>query len=176
MNVKKITYTAFLAAIICIFSPWSIPIGPIPISLATFAIYCTAALSDWKTSICSVLIYILLGAIGLPVFSSFSGGAQIIVGPTGGYIIGYIPCSLVISLLICHQAQKKWIYPFAMMLGTFACYFTGTLWYITQSEVSFNIALKLCVLPFIPFDIIKVTISSIISYTIRPVIEKTLHK
>ena len=174
MNLKKLIYTAFLAAIICVFSPWAIPIGPIPISLATLSIYCAAALSDWKSSILSVLIYIIIGLIGLPVFSSFTGGVQVIAGPTGGYIIGYLPCALIISLFTYHHNQQKWVYPVSMLLGTLFCYTIGTIWYILQSNISFFIALKLCVLPFIPFDIIKIIIASIIAYNIHPLIKKYL--
>ena len=91
MKTRDLTLTALFAAILCVAAPFSIPVGPIPITLATFAIYLAAIVLGKKYGTLAVVIYILLGAVGLPVFSGFSGGFQKIVSATGGYIIGYIP-------------------------------------------------------------------------------------
>lgn len=91
-NVLKITMVALMASIICILAPLSIPIpfSIVPISCATFAVYLSAGVLGAKLGTISVAIYILLGFVGLPVFAGWSAGAGIVIGPTGGYIFGYL--------------------------------------------------------------------------------------
>lgn len=172
MKTAKLTYNAILAAIICILAPFSIHIGAIPISLATFAVFIISALSKPKNSVICTIIYILLGAIGLPVFSGFLGGFQQIAGLTGGYIIGYIPCAAVVSIIINRFESKKTAYPVAMALGTVICCFCGTIWYMFQTKSGFTAALSVCVLPFILGDAIKIAVASILAYSIKPRIKK----
>lgn len=167
MKAHKIALTGILAAIICLLAPFSVPIGAIPISLATFAIYIAACTVNVKISVCAVIIYILLGAAGLPVFSAFRGGFHIIAGVTGGYTIGYIPCAVIIGLFVSRLENKKWIYPASMVLGTVICWIIGTLWYMIQTESSFASALAVCVVPFIIGDIIKISAASALGFTLR---------
>lgn len=167
MKAQKIAVTGILAAIICLLAPLSFPAGAIPISLATFAIYIVSCIADVKISVCAVIIYILLGAIGLPVFSAFRGGLHLITGVTGGYILGYIPCTVIIGLLVGKYENKKLIYPVSMALGTAACWLIGTLWYMLQTHSSFVSAVTVCVVPFIIGDIIKITAASAIGITLR---------
>ena len=86
--------TALMAAVTCILAPLSVPIGPVPISLTNFAIYLSLYLLDWKKGTLSYLIYLLLGLVGLPVFSGFTGGLAKLAGPTGGYIMVLLPVRL----------------------------------------------------------------------------------
>jgi len=167
MKPQKIALTGILAAILCLISPLSLPLGAIPISLATFAVYIAACTVDVKISVSSVLIYILLGAAGLPVFSHFSGGFHMISGVTGGYIIGYIPCALITGLLIKRFESKKFIYPVSMILGTAVCYFTGMAWYMLQTKSNIVSALTVCVLPFLIGDTIKISAASAVGITLR---------
>lgn len=167
MKAQKIAVTGILAAIICLLAPFSVPVGAIPISLATFAIYIVSCMVKTKISVCAVIIYILLGAVGLPVFSAFSGGLHIITGVTGGYIIGYIPCSLIIGLLTDKFENKKFVYPFSMLLGTAACYLVGILWYMYHTESSFASAAAVCIIPFFVGDIIKISAACAIGITLR---------
>ncbi len=167
MNTKKTATVAVLAAILCIISPFSVPLGAIPVSLATFAVYIISCTVSKKYATAAVIIYILLGAAGLPVFSSFSGGFHRIAGITGGYIIGYIPCAFIIALLVDKFESKKYIYPLSMILGTLVCYSIGTVWYMYQTETSLIPALGTCVVPFIIADIMKITAASCIGMTIR---------
>lgn len=167
MKAQKIAVTGILAAIICLLAPLSFPIGAVPISLATFAIYITACTVSVKISVPAVIIYILLGAAGLPVFSAFRGGFHIITGVTGGYILGYIPCALIIGLLIDKYENKKAIYPVSMISGTAVCCLTGTVWYMLQTGSSFAASLTVCVLPFIISDAIKITAACAIGFTLR---------
>ena len=172
MKVHRIALTGILAAIICLVAPFSVPIGAIPDSLATFAIYIVCCTVNVKISVCSVIIYILLGAAGLPVFSSFQGGFHIIAGITGGYIIGYIPCAVSVGLLVNKFENKKWIYPVSMVAGTIICWLTGTLWYMIQTESSFISAVAICIAPFVIGDIIKISAACVLGFTLRKRLSK----
>ena len=88
-----ITVTALMTAVTCILAPLSIPIGPVPISLTNLAIYISLYLLGWKRGTISYLIYLLIGLVGIPVFSGFTGGPAKLAGPTGGYIIDYKSCN-----------------------------------------------------------------------------------
>lgn len=172
MNIRKTALIAILAATVCIFSPFSVPLGAIPISLSTFAIYVVACSVNKKYSIPAVAVYILIGAIGLPVFSSFTGGLQCITGYTGGYIIGYIPCTFVIGYMTDRFENNKIIYPLSMIAGTFVCYLCGILWYIHKAECGFYEAAAVCILPFIIGDIIKIAVASCIGITLKQRLRK----
>ena len=96
--VRDMVFIALFTAVLCAVSPFSIAIGPIPLSFATLVIYLAAGTLGWKYGTLSVILYVMLGAFGLPVFSGFGGGFQKIAGPTGGFIIGYIPLALATGI------------------------------------------------------------------------------
>lgn len=167
MTIKKITGIGLMTAFLCIVAPWAIHIGPVPITLATFGIYLVSSLLDAKYATMSVLIYLMLGAVGVPVFSGFSGGIQRIVGLTGGYLLGYIPCALVISLII-SKAKRRFVWYFvAMFAGTVILYSVGTLWYMWQTGNSLVAVIGLCVVPFLPGDVIKLVVASLLGYELN---------
>lgn len=173
-HVKNLTLRAILAAAICVIAPLSIPSGAIPVTLASLIIYVVSACTQVKFSVPAVTIYILLGCFGLPVFSGFTGGFQIVSGITGGYIISYVPCSAVISLLCGKFGNKKIIIPLSMILATLICYVCGTLWYAFQTDSTFLVSVPVCVLPFVPGDILKITAATCICVALRPKLEKIL--
>ena len=109
MKTRDIVLIGVFAAMICVFAPFSVPVGPIPVSLASFAVYIASALGA-KKGCAAVGIYILIGALGLPVFSGFSGGISKIAGLTGGYIIGYMFCALLSGIIIERAGNKKWLF------------------------------------------------------------------
>lgn len=173
-HVKNLTLRAILAAAICVIAPLSIPSGAIPVTLASLIIYVVSACTQVKFSVPAVTIYILLGCFGLPVFSGFTGGFQIVSGITGGYIISYVPCSAVISLLCGKFGNKKIIIPLSMILATLICYVCGTLWYAFQTDSTFLASVPVCVLPFVPGDILKITAATCICVALRPKLDKIL--
>lgn len=172
MKHKNLVLTAIMAAVLCVISPFSLPLGTIPLSFATLAVFLVSCISPPKRSVASVIVYILLGASGLPVFSGFVGGFQQIAGLTGGYIIGYIPCSFAVSYLTTKSEKSKFIYPLSMALGIAVCYFCGTVWYSYQTDTDFSAALAVCVLPFIAGDIIKIIAASAIGITLKNRLKK----
>ena len=167
MHVKDMTLTALMAAAICLLAPWTVPVGPIPITLATFAIYTVSPLVSWKHGSTAVFIYLLLGLVGLPVFSGFAGGPQRLVGPTGGYLIGYLPMALIIGLLADRFPRRKWVYPLSMLAGTAALYSLGTAWYLLSTGTPLVPALLACVVPFLPGDGLKIVLASLIAWPLR---------
>ena len=127
---------------------------------------------DWKHGLLAVAVYILVGAVGLPVFSGFTGGVQKLFGATGGYIAGYIPCALIAGLLIDRFENKKWIYPAAMVLGTVALYALGTAWFMFVTKNSLAASLAVCVVPFLPGDALKIVAASAIAYPLRRLVRR----
>ena len=166
-NVRAIAYIGVFAAAICITAPWSISIGPIPLSLATLTIYIAGSILPAKYSFAAVLVYILLGTVGLPVFSGFQGGLQKLVSVTGGYIVGYLPCVLITGLLLKNRHDKIYMYPIAMLCGTVVLYALGTAWFVYSSSKGLGYALSVCVTPFIAGDLIKIAIATLIAFTVR---------
>lgn len=167
MNVRKMCRLALMTALICIAAPLSIPIGPIPISLATLTVYLAGALLGPLDGVIAVALYILLGAVGLPVFSGFGAGIAKLIGVTGGYIIGYLPCAALTGAGAKFWSDRKWVYPVAMVVGTIACYVLGTAWFMVQTGTSLAASMSSCVLPFLPGDAIKIVIASVLAVILR---------
>ena len=168
--VRNMVFTALFAALICVASPFSIQVGPIPITLATFAIYLTGAILGGKRGMVATAVYILIGAVGLPVFSGFRGGFGVLFGPTGGYIIGYIPLVLITGIFAEMNAKKinrAVVTVIGMILATAALYTFGTVWYMIVSGNDLVTALTACALPFIPGDAIKIACVTAVSVPLR---------
>ena len=166
-------FIALFAAIICIMAPFSISAGAIPISLGTFAIYLAGGFLGSKKGVAAVCVYIMLGAVGLPVFTGFSGGFAKLLGVTGGYIIGFIP--LVMLTGIFAERNKK-LMPLGMVLGTLACYIFGTAWFMISTGSELVPAIMSCVVPFIPGDLVKIAAASILCINLKPRLTKFLSK
>ena len=167
MKTKDMVLTGVFAAVICVFAPFTIPIGAVPISLATFAVYLAAAVLGTKKGTLAVLIYILIGMAGVPVFSGFAGGIGKILGVTGGYIIGYIPCAFAIGVFTERFGGKNYIYPLALVIGTLILYSFGTAWFMVQSGNGLMQSLKVCVFPFLVGDAIKIAAASIVAIKLK---------
>lgn len=173
ITIKKMAIVSLMTAVLCILSPISIPvfISPVPISLGVLAIYLTAYVLNPIESLISVVLFILLGMAGLPVFSGYSGGLGKILGPTGGYIIGFL-FTVYISSLFIHFKKGIHIDIIGMILGLSLCYLLGTIWFSYQQGKGFIASLLLCVVPFLIGDALKIAIAAIIG----PEINKRLNK
>ena len=160
-------YTALFAAVLCTVAPFSVKIGPIPLSFATLVIYISAGSLDCKSAVIAVALYIILGAIGLPVFSSFEGGFHKIAGSTGGFIVGYIPLALATGLFAELSKRKRLLYIVGMIIGTVILYICGVAWFMIQTGLSFASALLLCVTPFLIGDTVKIVVAWLIAPQLR---------
>ncbi len=163
---------ALMAAVTCILGPLSlaIPVSPVPISLTNLAIYFTIYVLGMKRGCISYLIYMLIGLVGMPVFSGFSGGPGKLFGPTGGYIIGFIFMGAICGYFIDKWNGKLLMHFIGMVLGTAVCYLFGTAWLAYQAGMTFSAALGAGVIPFIPGDLVKI----IIALLAGPVLRKRL--
>ena len=173
VNVKDMTVIALVTAVICIIAPFSIPIAisPIPITLALFALFLAGIiLGKWKGVVCTV-IYLLLGMVGLPVFNGFSGGVQKLVGPTGGYLIGYLFLVFFTGLFVEKFPNKIPMYFVGGIIGIIVCYAFGTVMVDGQDIFSLKEeALTMCVFPYIPMDLVKLVAAVIIGSQVRKIL------
>lgn len=162
-SVQKMAIIALVTAVLCILAPISIPvfISPVPISLGVLAIYLTAYVLSPLDATISVIIFILLGTFGLPVFSGYSGGLSKLVGPTGGYIIGFL-FTVYISSLFIHMKKGIIFDVIGMITGLALCYILGTIWFSYQQGKGFIASLLLCVVPFLIGDAIKIIVAVIL--------------
>ena len=177
--IRKMARAAVFSAVLCAIAPFSITIGPIPLSFATLVIYLAAGSLGWKYGALSVALYVLLGAVGLPVFTGFEGGFQKIADVTGGFIIGYIPCALaagIISEAFSGAGGKLRIgaYVLGMAAGTVLLYTIGTGWFIIQTGVSMPAAILVCVVPFLIGDAVKIVLSCVLAPRLRSALTRGL--
>ena len=167
-RIRSLVYVAMMAAVLCILGPWSIPIGPIPISLGLIGVFLSAYLLGAKRGTAAVAVYLLLGAVGLPVFTGFAGGLAKVAGPTGGYMIGYLIAAACTGWAVDTFSSDRWyLHLIAMIVGLIGCYALGTVWFTIQSGMGFAEALSICVIPFIAFDLIKIALCLILGITIK---------
>ena len=169
LSVKQLALVGLMAAIICVLAPFSlpIPVSPTPISLGTLAIYFVLTVLGLKLGTISVVVYILLGLVGLPVFTGFTGGPGKLFGPTGGYIIGYIFMALICGFFIDKWDNRLLISLLGMILGTMVLYLFGSLWLAFQAGYTLPHALLVGAIPYIPGDVIKIILAVSIGRQVR---------
>lgn len=155
---KEIAYIALAVAVITACAWISIPVGVIPITLQTLAVALVGALLGWKRGTVAIVVYILMGLIGIPVFSGATGVVRLF-GPTGGYIFGFLFLALIPGLAKSIPVKNTWgriaVFYISMVLGMAVCYFFGTVWYMVLNQCTLEVAFTACVLPFIVPDLIK---------------------
>ena len=167
---------ALFAAITAICSQIMIPLpfSPVPINLALLAVWVCGGVLGAKKGAIAILVYIFLGVIGVPVFHGFAGGIGMLAGPTGGYIIGYLPAVIIYGLLV-HKSffgpvsenRGKSVQSFILIVvkglpALAACYALGTAWFVISTGTGLMPALMMCVIPFIPGDILKLIAAAVI--------------
>lgn len=167
LSVREMAVTAVMAAVMCVLGPLSLPLGPVPVTLTNLAVYFALYVLGAFRGTVSLLLYLLIGLTGLPVFSGFSGGAGKLLGPTGGYLIGFIPMAVIAGLVISRFAQKKLLCIGGMVLGTAVCYGFGSLWLAWQAGMDLQAALAAGVIPFIPVDLIKILLAALVGPELR---------
>ena len=172
-RLKSMVFVALMAAFLCIFSPISIPLPLVPITLQTFAVFVVSALLGWKKGTIAVFLYLLVGLIGMPVFSGWTGGFSSFATPSSGYIIGFLFTALITGFFIDRFSNRLWMYPVAMIGGLAVCYLFGTIWFLIYMNVWMATpytlwqALLVCVVPFLIGDAIKIAAATALSYPLR---------
>lgn len=168
-----LTTCALMAALMCVLGPMSVSIGPIPVSLTNLVIYLTVWLLGAKTATVSVAVYLLLGAVGLPVFSNFSGGLGKLLGPTGGYLIGFLAVAYIGGLVVTKTRGNVFATFAALVVGTAVLYTFGTVWFLVLTKAELGYALSVCVTPFIGLDLAKMALATVVGKPIRMALEKS---
>ena len=171
INVREMTVIALFAALITVCSFIRVPIGAVPFTMQTFAVFATAGILGLKKGSIAMIVYELLGMVGLPVFGG-KGGFSVITGPTGGYITGFIfsviVASLIIMLVKSDDIKIKAVVMFiAFLLGDVVCFVLGTIQFMYVSGNSLAVSMGYCVTPFIVPDIVKIIIAVIISLRVK---------
>lgn len=166
-SIYRFTRIALFSAAFCILAPLAIPIpiSPVPISFTNMIIFLSVMILDWKASTCSYIVYLLLGAAGLPVFSGYQGGLAKLAGPTGGYLIGFILLAIIAGKI--YREDSNISYFAGVIAGEFVMYIIGTAWLSYQLGVTFGQGLFVGVIPYLPGDAIKMVIAFILGRQIK---------
>ena len=167
ISVQDICSIAIMTAITVVMAQISIPMPMgVPMTMQTFAITLAGVILGSKKGGLSILVYVLLGAIGVPVFAGFSGGVQNLIGPTGGFIISFPIMAYVIGLGVEHR-KKKGMFVLMLILGTVLNYAVGVAMFCIIMNSSVMTGITACVLPFIPTAIIKAVVAALLGLQIR---------
>lgn len=176
MKTKEYVFCGLLAAILCLsaFITIPLPFTPIPITLQIMAICVSGGVLGRKKGVLAVAVYLLIGFIGLPVFSGMKGGPGVLFGPTGGYIIGFLPGVFLIGLMaetMIKPADSMLVQyrklAFSMSLGVCTIYAVGTLQLMLMTGMGLMAALLSAVIPFAPLDCFKIAMATVITYSIK---------
>ena len=175
LQTGDLAYVAVCAVLMAVCSWISIP-ATVPFTLQTFAVFCSLGILGGKRGTAAILVYLLLGALGVPVFAGFSGGIGILFGTTGGYLLGFILMGLIYWLGERLSRNSRGVRIASMILGLLLCYAFGTAWfmfvYARQSGViALGTALAWCVIPFLLPDLVKLALALLLSGRLR----KALH-
>ena len=168
MSVRDICYAGLFAAVIAVMAQISIPMPlGVPMTMQTFAITLAAVVLGAKLSALSSLIYLILGAVGIPVLANFSGGFDKFVGPTGGFLISFPLMAFIIGWGAEHRKDFKGADVIALVVGTVVNYVVGVALFCAVAKASVATGITACVLPFIPTAIIKAVLASIIGFGVK---------
>ena len=171
-KTRRLVFYAMFTALTVVCAQIAIPLpGDVPLSLATFAVFLSGALLGRFGGAVSMTVYLLLGAVGVPVFAGFRGGFDRVVGPTGGYIIGYIFMALVIGIIVSAFGTRFFVCIAAMLAGTTVLYAFGTAWYMISTGTAFWPAMMGCVLPFLPGDAVKILLASFCAVRLHKLVD-----
>lgn len=151
--VRKMTLCAFFAALMAVCAWIGVPLGDTVFTMQTFGIFLTLGLLGGSWGTVSILCYLLLGAVGVPVFSAFRGGVGAILGPTGGYLWGFL-----FSGLVYWAVERIGKLP-AMVLGLLTCYACGTLWYMSYTRGGAGFVVLQTIVPYLIPDIVKLVLA-----------------
>lgn len=161
-----ITHTALFIALIAAFSWISIPFIPIPITLQTLAVLLCGVVMR-RYAVIPILLYDVLGAAGLPIFHNGASGIGVLLGPTGGYLIGFIPAAFIIGLMYDMGERNRKIT--GLTLGTLTIYLFGVGWLILSTGMAVLPAIIAAMIPFLPGDVVKATAAYLIGEQVPPV-------
>ncbi len=166
MKHRKLTQTALLTALICLISPWTVPLGALPVTLGSMAVCLSCTLGGYM-GVVATAVYLMLGAVGVPVFAGFQGGLYTLLGPTAGFVAGYLPMAFAVTFLV-RNARSFWQLVAAQLPAYALLYLSGATVYCVYADVDFVTAVVGSTLPFVITDILKIIFVAIITPRIKP--------
>ncbi|WP_295583131.1 biotin transporter BioY [uncultured Oscillibacter sp.] len=166
-----LAYIALFAVLMAVCAWISIPLT-VPFTLQTFAVFAALATLGGRRGLYAVVVYLLMGAVGLPVFSNFQGGLGVLLGTTGGYIVGFLVSAALFWLLTARFGTSLPVTVCACLLGLAVCYAFGTAWFLmvytqTKGPMGLLSALSACVFPFVLPDLVKLALAVLVSRRVR---------
>ena len=174
LGAEDIALIALCAALTAVCSWISVP-AAVPFTMQTFAVFVSVGVLGGRRGTYAVLLYLLLGAAGLPVFAGFSGGFGHLAGATGGYIIGFLFSALAMWLMERIIGRSFRMLVISMIAGLLICYAFGTAWFMTvyareSGSIGLMTALGWCVFPYIIPDAVKIALAAVLTRRLRPLI------
>ena len=165
LKTKDLALCALFAALIAVCAWISIP-ATVPFTLQTFAIFAALGLLGGKRGTVAVAVYLLLGAIGVPVFAGFQGGIGALLGTTGGYLLGFLLTALIVWGMEARFGSKTGVFLLSAVLGMLVCYAFGTAWFLVvytrTGAITLGVVLAKCVLPFLLPDAVKLALAALL--------------
>lgn len=171
-EIRSMVHVALMAALIAVGAFVAIPMGPVPIVLQNFFVMLTGLLLGPRRALAAIGLYLLAGALGLPVFAGGTGGLGRLTGPTGGYLIGYLPAVAVIGAISRTGGGRAWIDVLAMATGMALVYGLGLVWLKILTSMTVSKTLAVGLLPFLPGDVLKIAAAVPVVRALRPLIQK----
>lgn len=174
LRTLDMTYIAIFTVLMAVCAWISIPVTTIVFTLQTFAVFAALLTLGGRRGTYAVLAYLLLGLVGLPVFSNFQGGPGVLLGATGGYILGFLGSALVYWLITARVRDTLPVRIAACVAGLVVCYAFGTVWFLavyTAGPMSVGTALSLCVIPFILPDLVKIGLAVTLAQRVRKLLK-----
>ena len=168
LNIQELCVIGLFTALTCVIAPFTIPMPlGVPLTLQTFILSLVAIILGAKRGAIAALIYIILGAFGLPVFSNFTGGWQMITGLTGGFILSFPLMAYLVGLGADKRSRFKGCFLLCILLGNAINLLCGTAMFCLLSKSTFVTGLTSCVIPFLPITVVKIVLSCIVGLNIR---------
>ncbi len=171
MKIRNMALCALFAALLAVCAWITVPVGDITITMQTFGIFLTLGVLGGKRGTVAISIYLLLGIVGLPVFSGFQGGIGTLLGVTGGYIAGFLATALIYWLITALGRNQEIFRLLGMVIGLLFCYLLGTLWfqfgYLSYGGLSLGAVLLKCVVPYLVPDAAKLILAWLLSRRLR---------
>jgi biotin transport system substrate-specific component len=174
LQLKRMVYAALMAALTAVGAYIAIPIGPVPIVLQNLFVMLAGLLLGGRWGVISIGVYLVAGAVGLPVFAGGTGGVGKFVGPTGGYLLGYVPAVFLIGMISEKGRGRVIVDVLAMVAGSAIVYAFGVPWLKVITGMSLSKAMAVGMLPFLIGDIIKIAAAVPIARALRPMIDGTV--
>ena len=167
-RVQALCATSLFATLLAVGAWITVPVGIPPYTMQSFMLYCALWLLPFRQSFAAVALYLLMGAVGLPVFAGFQGGFGALLGPTSGYLLGFLLMPLVMQMAKPSPVSRTLF----CALGTLVCYVFGTAWYVVAygecSAAGIAAAAVQCVLPFLLPDAVKLFLAAAVCKRLEP--------